>query len=544
MVYTDVLVDAVGTPHHKATCCWCGGPLVVGAVVGTRCWLCAREGCWRRQVAGAVIVTVEAGRARALGVEAGRRCLNVPLPSQVYGGEGRPRNLLVGGQAGPGKSHGVRWLLYQEALTIPGHTALLLRETHDELRKTHLREMEREVPLLGGVFRQGPPAQAYFPATGAYIDCGHMSDAAAVRHHLGTNYGTIVAEEGAQYPLTEDGVSPLGELSTRAREVTRDRDGRVVAPLFLVASNPGGPSSSFLLDFFIDHTPDFEVYPALRGVYDPARYVYRPASLDDNPYMDPEYESLTLAVLPKWRHRQLRHGDWHAFAGQFFSQWRGDHHVRDWGTPSGARWFRSMDWGYLAPGCVLWWAVLPDGRLYIRDDEKFQQADETEVAATIKARDRRFGLKGVDYMAADPAMWHRTGSTHRARGFVGQSIAETLAHYGVPAVPADHDRVNGWKRLQGVLRDAADGVPWLVVHPDARYLIRTVPAARSDRGNPEDVDTTGDDHALDSARYGVQTRPTAAMTTTKRAYPRGSAGDLREQVRRETRASRRRGAIA
>lgn len=506
--------------------------MVVGQVIEKRCWLCANEACWTRQLASAMIVTLSAAGAKTLGVQPGRQCLNVPLPSQVVFEDAPARNILWGGQAGPGKSHGVRWWLYKRSLATPNHKALLLRETHDELRKTHLRDMEQEVPLLGGVFRQGPPAQAYFPATNAYIDCGHMADAAAIRHHLGTNYGAIVAEEGSQYPLTEDGVSPLGELSTRAREIYRDTHGNLVQPIFIVPSNPGGPSSTFLLDFFIDHTPDFDVYPALKKVYDPARYSYLPATLDDNPYMDPEYESITLAILPKWRYLQLRHGDWHVFSGQFFSRFRPDHHVRDLGTPSGVQWFRSLDWGFNAPGATIWWAVLPDHRLYIRNDLKFQQDDEPEVATKILARDREHGIRQVAYTAVDPSIFNQTGATHKNKGFIGKSIAATLSHYGVPVIAGDNDRVNGWKRCQSLLRDAPDGVPWLVVHPDASYLTRTIPAARSSKLNPDDVDTHGDDHALDAWRYGAMSPATPAIGAGPARPGQGSVGDLIAQAKK------------
>jgi phage terminase large subunit len=525
-----------------AECCWCHRPLTVAEVETLRCWVCPV--CYPRQLAHRLTLTVTAKHAKTLGVPSGKRCLNVPLPSQVLFEETSARNILWGGQAGPGKSHGVRWWLYQRSLTVKGHRALLLRETHHELEATHLRDMEAEVPLLGGIFRKGPPAEVYFPATGAYIDAGHMSDPAAVRRYLGTNYGAIVAEEGSIYPLTEYGVSPLGELSTRAREVFPSmQTGLPVPPVFIVASNPGGPSSSFLLDFFIDKSPDLSVYPQLRGKYKPENFVYLPARLEDNPYIKEDYEQ-DLALLPDWRYKQLREGDWRSFAGQFFSTFRESHHVKDLGTPEGAQWFRSMDWGYHAPGCVIWWAVLPDHRLYIRQDWKFQGLDEPDVAKEIQKIDRQLGIQKVSYTAADPAMWNKTGASHKHAGFVGRSIADTLSHYKVSLVKADHDRVNGWKRAQALLRDAPDGVPWLVLHPDATYLRRTIPAARSERGNPEDVDTTGDDHALDAWRYGAMSPAARRNDRPVKTYAKGSVGDLRDRALRETSKIRRFGRVA
>lgn len=492
-----LLAGAIGTPHPQATCCFCGSALVVGQVEALRAWLCPVD--YLRQIACGLFVTPKGGA---------KQCLDVPLPSQVLFDECPAKNVLWGGQAGPGKSHGVRKWLYRRSLLVPGHEALLLRENNEQLEKTHLRKMATELPLLGAKLVD---RTARFP-NGSFIDCGHMADAEAVERYLSTEYGAIVPEEASVYPVDSEGTTPLAELSTRARKVYRDIRGREVRPRFMPVSNPGGSSAPWLLDMFVDHTPDFDKFPKLRPVFNEAgeqikgyhadQWAYLPARLDDNPYQDPEYED-TLSVLSKWRYEQLRKGDWHVFSGQFFSQWTAGSHVQDLGTPAGVRWFRSMDWGYNAPGCFLWWAVLPDGRLYIRDEWKFQQTDEPDVATHVKRTDATHRIAKVSYTAGDPAVFNKTGATHKNRGFVGLSIGDTLGHYGVPIVGADNDRLNGWKRCHAILRVAPDGDPWLVVHPDCRYLIRSIGSARSDKKDPDDVDTHSDDHALDSFRYGA-----------------------------------------
>jgi hypothetical protein len=230
--------------------------------------------------------------------------------------------VLWGGQAGPGKSHGARWWLYKRSLMAPGHTALLLRENWDQLDKHHIREMKKEAPALGA--RVTDRTMTF--ANGSVIDCGHMADVEAVSRYLSTEYGAIVPDEASLYPVDADGVTPLGELSTRARKVYTDVEGKPVRPRFMPVSNPGGPSAGWLRDMFIEHLPDYERYPALKKKYDPSQWAYIPARLDDNPYQDPEYED-TLAVLSATRFEQLRHGDWDVFSGQFFSEWMPSKHV-------------------------------------------------------------------------------------------------------------------------------------------------------------------------------------------------------------------------
>ncbi len=320
----DLASAPIGTPHPVATCCWCQSSLVVGEVINKRCWLCPKD--YMRQADLALVVTPK---------KQPRLCLNVPLPSQATFEECQVKNVLWGGQAGPGKSHGVRWWLYKRSLMIPNHKGLLLRENHGQLETTHLFDMRRELPAFGARLANDT---AYFP-NGAEIHCGHMADADAVQRYLGTEYGAIVADEASVYPVNEQGITTLSELSTRARKDYTDVNGALVTPRFMPVTNPGGPSAGWLLDMFIDHAPDFEKFPALRPVLDPAtgiqikgyradQWIYIPARLEDNPYMRDDYADTDLAVLSGDRYEQLRHGDWRVFSGQFFSEWREAIHVR------------------------------------------------------------------------------------------------------------------------------------------------------------------------------------------------------------------------
>ena len=174
------------------------------------------------------------------------------------------------------------------------------------------------------------------------------------------------------------------------------------------------------------------------------------------------------------------------------------------------RCFASMDWGYNAPGDVLWWLPLLDGHYHIWREFKFSQTPVWEVGQEIKKRTKELDLK-LDYIAADPAMWQKTGAGR------GESIAETLERCGLPMRKGDNDRKNGWQRVHELLRIAPDGKPWLTVEsdPHCKYLRRTIAAAMSDKNDPDDVDTNGDDHALDALRYGAMSRPPMGKTIAR-----------------------------
>jgi len=278
----------------------------------------------------------------------------------------------------------------------------------------------------------------------------------------------------------------------------------------------------------------FAASPALADAYDPAEWAYVPAKLDDNPYMRESYAKTDLAVLSKFRYEQLRHGDWHVFAGQFFSKWQERRHVVDLDLPNELQWFTSLDWGSNKPGCVLWFAVLADRRLYLRSEYKFQGEDVAEVAATIKARESALGIRRhIAYRVADPAMWIKDART-KATHVIGESIADTFRLQGIHLRRADNARVNGWTRCLQLLRNAPDGDPWFQVHSDCRYFIRTIAAARSDAADPDDVDTTCDDHALDAWRYGAMSRPSPLISGNAEKPRVGSIGWWRARTQPTT----------
>lgn len=190
--------------------------------------------------------------------------------------------------------------------------------------------------------------------------------------------------------------------------------------------------------------------------------------------------------------------------------------------------FCSLDWGYNAPGCCLWWLCLVDAHYHVLHEYKFQQQTVYDVGLEIVKRTIRFGIKRLRYVVADPACWQHTGAGR------GEAIAETLMRppISLPMRKGDNDRVNGWQRVHELLRAAPDGRPWLTIDDTCSYLKRTIPAAMSDKTNPDDLDTTGDDHGLDALRYGAMSRPYHTRIS-KPTYKPGQVGKMFEELRTE-----------
>lgn len=503
----------------KARCHWCGGKFVR---ISGHFW-CESPACRDRQVSCAIALQeIETGNWSYI---------YVPLPKQVDLDSAPVRYLLGGGAAGVSKSHMARHGLYRRCLAIPGFEALILRNTWDELDKHHLRLMEKEQAILqrhgidAQFFRTAREFRFTFPdGTQSIIEGGHMDNEKDVDKYLSRERDAIVCDEGIKFQPQH-----LLELSTRARSTkaaveafARTHVYRHFPPekaipgggaVFWVLTNPGGPSAQMLREFFIDHEPNWDLYPPeLRTEYDPSQWGYVPGNLEDNPYLPESYEA-DLAVLQPWRFKQLRYNDWDVVAGQFFTDFDPRVHVQDLGDPGGeCEWFRSMDWGYVNPGDVLWWACLPDKTYYIRYEWKFSHRFIQDVAAEIHEKTRDARIPRVRYTVIDPSTKAKFGDT-------GESIIETFQRPPslLAVQPGDNNRINGWQRIRELFRLRADGRPSLIIHPDCKYLIRSLSAATSSKSNPEDVDTNIDDHALDTLRYGGMSRPAPTKTTTRQS---------------------------
>lgn len=491
--------------HHLARCGWCGGPFVWATVKHLGCWLCANEACWKRQVARAMVVQLKGKEARAR---------FVPLPRQVdakVAMEGAPIYILLGGAAGGSKSKGLREIGHQFALEVPKARILLLRRTYKELEQTHLRDVELEAPEMGA--EAVPSAKVCRYPNGSVMQFGHCETAADAANYLSAEYDLIIFDELVTFEET-----PFLLISSRARSTKAG-----VTPKVLCGTNPGGPQSHWVRSRFIDKTVDLDQFPDYR----PEEWVFIPSKLEDNPYLDQAYERKLLALPPELR-KAYRDGDWDIFPGQYFPEWRRATHVAERNFPPDAERVLSMDWGFVKHGVVGWW-ILHDGGAYREDEYVFSRTTAFEVGKEIARRCKDRTLTRIKYLVFDTAMEIPQNDT-------GESTIETVRRglraggLSISTIHADKDRINGWQRLRHWFGKSPAGVPWLQASPSCTYFARTIPSLVSDETHPEDVDTDGEDHAADEARYFVMSRPTPGQYQKKEPAKEWSIGWLKTRA--------------
>lgn len=400
----------------------------------------------------------------------------------------RARHTAYGGARGGGKSWAMRRKFILLALRYPGLSLLLLRRTLPELRENHLIPMQRE--LYGFAVYNSAERVFRFP-NGSRIKLGYCDTMQDVYQYQGQEYAVIGLEEATHF--TEE---QMRFLTTCNRTTRKD-----FSPRMYYTCNPGNVGHAWVKRLFIDR-----LYAENEN---PDDYLFIPARIYDNKVLlnaDPNYIR-QLEALPEELRRAHLDGDWDVHAGQYFREFSRDRHVIEpFEIPSWWRRFRSMDWGYNDPCCVLWHAVDGENRVYTYRELYVRETRAGEVAAMVLELSRG---ESISYTVASPDMWQKRGAVlSGAGGFEGETLAELFTSSGLSLTPADNSRVPGWNRVRDYLAVAPDGRPNWLCFSDCRNLIRQLPALQFDQHNREDA-ADGDDHAPEALRYALMSRPRA-----------------------------------
>ena len=400
----------------------------------------------------------------------------------------RARHTAYGGARGGGKSWAMRRKFILLALRYPGLNLLLLRRTLPELRENHLIPMQRE--LYGFAVYNSAERVFRFP-NGSRIKLGYCDTMQDVYQYQGQEYAVIGLEEATHF--TEE---QMRFLTTCNRTTRKD-----FSPRMYYTCNPGNVGHAWVKRLFIDR-----LYAENEN---PNDYLFIPARIYDNKVLleaDPNYIR-QLEALPEELRRAHLDGDWDVHAGQYFREFSRDRHVIEpFEIPSWWRRFRSMDWGYNDPCCVLWHAVDGENRVYTYRELYVRETRAGEVAAMVLELSRG---ESISYTVASPDMWQKRGAVlSGAGGFEGETLAELFTSSGLSLTPADNSRVPGWNRVRDFLAAAPDGRPNWLCFSDCLNLIRQLPALQFDQHNREDA-ADGDDHAPEALRYALMSRPRA-----------------------------------
>jgi hypothetical protein len=425
-----------------------------------------------------------------------------------------PADIVVfGGARGGGKTHGSLgdWWIHEQDYGQHAR-GLMVRKTREDLKDT----------IAAGVAMFGKAATwrdkgGYFAfASGARLYCAYLENDRDAEHYQGWSLTRVYVEELTQFASS----SPVFRLLATLRSA------HGVPCQMKCTCNPGGPGHHWVKSWVID----LGEYSTHTDPENGLTRVFIPSRVTDNPKLmeaDPGYISKLKASGSAQLVRAWLEGDWNVIEGAFFPEFlRSRHVIPPFIVPQGWTRFRSMDWGSAKPFSIGWWAVvqddhqLPDGRILPRSaivryreyygsvpgqpDTGLKLPAET-VAGQIEERETHAGVRErISYGVLDPAAFAVIS---------GPSIAESMLRHGVVFRRADNTRVSrdkrmgGWDQLRARLVGNKDGHPMIFFFETCRDLIRTLPMMQHDAHQPEDLDTDGEDHAVDDVRYACLSRP-------------------------------------
>lgn len=446
----------------------------------------------------------------------------VPQPGPQQAFIDCPCDIVVfGGARGGGKTHGSlgEWWIHSEQHGAHAR-GLMVRKTREDLRDTI-----QTAQIMFGAAAQWKEKGGYFQmANGGRLTCAYLESDTDAQNYQGWSLTRVYVEELTQYASSSAIFKLLATLRSPAG----------IRCQFRATCNPGGPGHNWVKAWAIDLGP-FAPYT------DPENFLTRvfiPSRLSDNPKLlenDPGYVNKLRASGSAELVRAWLEGDWNVIDGAFFSEFSTNRHVippfliPPWWTR-----FRSMDWGSAKPFSVGWWVVVQDEMVHadrviprgaiVRYREWYGvergkpnvglklSADKVAAGIVSRETDERGVREKLAYGVLDPAAFAVIS---------GPSIGETLIRNGAVFRRADNTRTSrdkrmgGWDQVRARLVGNADGHPMMFFFDTCRDLIRTLPMMQHDENRPEDLDTEGEDHAVDDTRYACLSRPYRANQVSR-----------------------------
>ena len=448
--------------------------------------------------------------------------LDVPNPKQAQFLLDRHRYVAFGGARGGGKSWAVRVKSILLAFRYPGIKIMIVRKTYPELRANHIGPMRT---MLGDAATYKETTKEFLFPNASVILFRHCQTPADLDKYQGTEVDVLFIDEATQF--TE-------EQFAKFRACVRGVN--AFPKRVYLTCNPGGVGHSFIKRLFVDR-----IYNETENGDD---YAFIRSLVTDNTALmqsDPEYISQLKALPPKLRKAWLD-GDWNIFEGQFFEEFKDDpahyndrrftHVIAPFEVPPAWRIVRSFDFGYAKPFSCDWWAVDYDGRAYLilqlyggtatpNEGVKWHPDRIFSEIARMEREHRWLKNRRIDGVA-DPSIWDASR---------GEAIIECADRHGIWFAKGENRRLPGWMQCHYRLAFDEDGRPMAYFFSTCRHAIRTLPLLTFSTTDPEDLDTSQEDHFADSFRYFCMSRPIAPLPALPALPPEDDPLDQRGRFR-------------
>lgn len=450
------------------------------------------------------------------------------LPDDIFEG-------CYGGAAGGGKTEALIWYpIVRKFHEHPNYKGILFRRTFPQLEQSIIpRAREVYEDIFGAKYNESKHSFKFPSGAIEYLSYLNSDDDA--RKHDTAEYNLVRFEELCHF-----------EEYHYRRLLSRCRSSSNLPAFVRVAATPGNVGHSWVRARFIE--PDRLGHKILRDELTGLKRIFIPARAYDNPDLlrnTPDYVE-RLRLLPEYEAKALIDGDWWAFAGQVFSEFREKqfpdepenalHVIEPITIPDWWPKVISIDWGYDHYTACSWHACSPDGRVYTYREYMVNKTYISNWAADIWRLSQYDG--NILDIIIDP-------SANQNRGHPKTIKEQVLEEIPFPITDADNDRIAGklvihemlrWNKKppryippEGFNQEIADRVlringleaykdycslfapqapetnlPKWQIFNTCRSVIDCIQAASIDEKKPEDVAKYSGDDMYDSVRYGLK----------------------------------------
>lgn len=438
----------------------------------------------------------------------------VPTKKQMMFHTTDADEVLYGGAAGGGKSKACVMDALARCLTYPNSHAYIFRRTFRELEDTIIAEAKASYPQ--GVGRYVAGHHEYRLMNGSIIHFRHCASVEDMYTYSGAEIHFLYIDELTTF---ERAIYDFLKTRLRAKKTLG------LVPVVRCTSNPGNIGHAWVKAYFVDAGPFMSKVPhviqsSALGETKTVTTQYIPSLATENPHITKDY-IFELEKKPDALRRALLMGEWDAFEGQVFVEWKDDpahyqdrrwtHVIDPFEIPLHWPRYMSFDHGYSKPFSCGWWAISPDGTAY-RYKELYgwdgtpnegMKISPAEIARLIVENEKDEIANNIQIdRIADPAIFDRSR---------GDSVAQMMEPQGgKPGVyfrKGDNTRMAGKMQFHERLRFDAEGRPKMQIFKNCAQFIRTIPSLPYDIRKAEDVDSDAEDHIYDESRYFMMARP-------------------------------------
>lgn len=436
------------------------------------------------------------------------------------------QEILYGGAAGSGKSYMMRVLAIILCMEIPNVKVFLFRRMYKELYINHVFSPDGFLVMMKPfidsgevVFNKSDGVFNFW--NGAQIYLCHAQHENDINGYLGAEIHVLLIDEATQFSE-----KMIRFIRTRVRlgGLQVPERWKSLLPKIIYGTNPGGISHTYFKRGFVSHGEGHVFKAPIQDGGMSREYV--PAKSKENIVMlrnDPNYDERIMGLGDDRLALAYLEGNWDLEEGAAFSDlWDINVHViNSIEIPRTWKLDRSHDYGYSAPAATIWTAESDGTRAIINDRYVVIPRKSLVIISELYLADKEDkGLKLLPFELGQRMHDHEMMNGFRMRTEAGPadssifdkdrgmtSIHDEYVKRGIRFTRADKrpgSRERGFILTRQRLKAAATRnmeQPWLLVHRNCIHTVSQLPELPISATNPQDVDSSANDHIYDAVKY-------------------------------------------